>query len=97
MSESNEHTPHFVRIHIDRAPYESPDPTTGAALYSLAAICPHRDLFRERSGDHEDELIERDDEKVHLKQDEHFYSQKDVHLIVNGQKKPWSETRISYE
>lgn len=29
---------HEVRIHIDRQPYESPGPITGAALYALGKI-----------------------------------------------------------
>lgn len=98
MSDSTqEKPPHTVRIHIDRTPYESPNPTTGAALYALADVGHHRDLFKEVDGNHEDELIERDDEKVHLKIDDHFYSQREVTLIVNAQRKPWNETRINYE
>ena len=29
---------HLVRVHIDREAYESPHPTTGEALYALAAL-----------------------------------------------------------
>lgn len=97
MHEVTEHHGHMVRIHIDRQPYESPTPTTGEALYALAHIGPHRELFKEASGDHEDEVVERSDAPIHLKQDEHFYTQKEVTLIVNGQHKPWSEPTISYE
>jgi len=98
MSDSSqENPPHTVRIHIDRKPYESPNPTTGAALYGLADVGHHRDLFKEVEGNREDELIERDDEKVHLKEDDHFYTQKEVVLVVNAQPKPWSETKISYD
>lgn len=32
---------HAVRIHIDREPYESPNPTTGAALYMLGGVGAH--------------------------------------------------------
>ena len=76
-----------VRIHIDREPYESPNPTTGGALYARGNVAPHRDLFREVEGDDEDELISRDSTEVKLKQDEHFYSQKVITIIVNAQQK----------
>jgi hypothetical protein len=48
-----------VRIHIDREPYESHNPTTGEALYKLGGVAEHHDLFLGEVGDHEDELIER--------------------------------------
>lgn len=86
-----------VRIHIDRVVYESPNPTTGAALYELASIPKHRDLFREEGSDQEDELIPRDEAVVELKEDEHFYSQKAVSIIVNGQKKEVAETKLTFE
>jgi hypothetical protein len=86
-----------VRIHIDREPYESSNPTTGAALYALADIAKHRELFREIGGDHEDELIPRDESEVHLKEDEHFYSQKAITIIVNAEEKEVTETRLSFE
>ena len=96
MSHVDENPPHVVRIHIDRQPYESSSPTTGAALYSLAGISEHRELFREADGNHEDELIERNAVSVQLVQDEHFYSQKEFTLIVNGQRKLWAEPKISF-
>jgi hypothetical protein len=86
-----------VRIHIDRKPYECPNPTTGEHLYRLAAIPQHRELFREVGGDREDEPIPRDGREILLREDEHFYSEKEIILIVNAQKKPWTETAISYE
>ena len=49
----NEHK-HQVRIHIDQKPYESPNPTTGEALYSSAMSSRVIDLFREVRGDKED-------------------------------------------
>lgn len=86
-----------TRIHIDREVYESPNPTTGVALYELAAIPKHRDLFREVGGDLEDDLVPRDETVVRLKEDEHFYSQKAITIIVNGQKKEAAETKLSFE
>lgn len=86
-----------VRIHIDREPYPSPSPTTGAALYALGHVAAHRDLFREVGGDEEDELIPRDAEHIVLKHDEHFYSQKIFGIIVNAQKKEVVETKLSFD
>jgi hypothetical protein len=88
---------HTVRIHVDREPLRSPTPTTGIALYELARVPKHRDLFREVSSDLEDELILRDDTKVTLKEDEHFYTQKAVSIIVNGQKKEVTETKLTFD
>jgi hypothetical protein len=89
--------PHDVRVHIDRKPYQSPARTTGNALYALGGLGPHRELFREVGGDREDELILRDEPAVHVHEDEHFYSEREIILIVNAQPKPWTDTKISYE
>lgn len=88
---------HLVRIHIDREAYESPDPTTGEALYELGHVAKHRELFREVDGNAEDELVPRDAEKVRLKQDDHFYSQKAVTVVVNGEPHETVETRLSFD
>jgi hypothetical protein len=88
---------HLVRIHIDREAFESPDPTTGQALYELGHIAPHRELFREVGGDTEDELIPRHGTIVHLNEDAHFYSQKAVTLLINGEPHEVIETRISFD
>jgi hypothetical protein len=45
-----------VRVHIDREPYETVTLTT-AALYALAEIGPKFELFREASGEDEDECM----------------------------------------
>jgi hypothetical protein len=98
MSEDKQH-PHRaeVRIHIDRKSHQSPNPTSGSALYALGNVAPHRELFREVGDDGEDEPVPRDGGEILLREDEHFYSEKEIILIVNAQKKPWSETMISYE
>lgn len=88
---------HEVRIHIDREAYESPNPTTGEALYKLGSVAKHRELFREVDGNHEDELIERNADPVHVKQDEHFYSQKAITIIINADPVETTETRLSFE
>ena len=56
----------IVRIHIDRQPYDSPTPTSAAALYALGHVSQHRDLFREVGGDDEDPLVERDAATVEI-------------------------------
>lgn len=87
---------HLVRIHIDREERESPNPTTGEALYHLGHVAEHRELFREVGGDREDELIPRDATIIHLNQDEHFYSQTAVTVVVNGEPHEVTETRLSF-
>jgi len=94
MSEKNH--PDRVRIHIDRQAYESPNPTTGEALYALANIPKHEKLYREVAGDEEDERIPRDDTVVHLTADEHFYSQKVFDILVNGDDHEVDTKEITY-
>jgi hypothetical protein len=87
---------HGVRIHIDRQPFESPDPTNGAALYALGKLGAHRELFREVGGDCEDEPVPNDATAIQLKKDEHFYSEKDFHIIVNARPKVVTERFLSF-
>jgi hypothetical protein len=97
MSENQPELKHEVRIHINRQPYESPNPTTGAALYALGHIGAHQELFKEIGGDGEDELIPNEGAQVHLKQDQHFYSQRDFVIIVNGQKKTVTTKTVTFD
>lgn len=87
---------HLVRIHIDRVAYESPNPTTGEALYALADIPKHEKLYRQVEGDAEDEMIPRDETVVHLTMDEHFYSQKVFEILVNGDDHEIDTKEINY-
>jgi hypothetical protein len=87
---------HLVRIHINREARESPNPTTGEALYLLAEVSKHEKLFREVVGDKEDELLVRDDTSVHLIADEHFYTQKGFLISVNGDDHEIDTNDISY-
>ena len=64
----------IVRIHIDQKQHESPNPTTGSALYALGQVQAGLELFREVQGDKEDPGVFNDSEEVHLRQDEHFHS-----------------------
>lgn len=70
-----EHSHHdMVHIFIDGRKMESPNPTTGHALYALGNISAEYDLFREVHGHGDDEFIPRDDHSITLKNGEHFYS-----------------------
>jgi len=90
---------HEVRIHIDEHKYESPNPTMGAALYTLGNVAPGLELYREVSGDKEDAAIENGSETVHLKEDEHFHSgpPKEFEIIVNGRKKEVLTKTLSFD
>jgi hypothetical protein len=97
MSE-HEHK-HDVRIHIDQHKYESPSPTTGAALYALGKVAAGLELYREVTGDKEDKPIENGPEVVHLKEDEHFHSgePKTYRIYVNGQEKTVATKTVTFE
>jgi hypothetical protein len=91
---------HHVRVHIDEKPYESPNPTTGEALYKLGHVQPGYDLFREVRGDKEDPIVENDDEPIHLREEEHFHSgpaqPRKYKIIVNGQRKVVTTRIVSF-
>lgn len=86
-----------MRIHIDRKPYESPNPTTGAALYALGGIPSGKELFREVEGNQEDVPVQRNEEEIRLELDEHFYSERAFEIIVNGRQKIVTEKELSFE
>ena len=85
-----------VRIHIDRKAHETDSLTTGEHLYKLGEVAQHRALFKEVTGNHESEYIDRDEKEIHLKEDEQFYSQKEITIIVNAEKKKTTHTSLSY-
>lgn len=87
---------HLVRIHINRVAFQSPNPTAGDALYALADIAKHEKLYREVEGDEEDERIPRDETRIDLTQDEHFYSQKVFDILVNGDDHEIDTEEITY-
>jgi len=71
----HEHPHKDVKIYIDRIEHESPEHTTGAALYVLGKIDAAKyDLWREVQGKHDDELVENNANPIKLKEWEHFYS-----------------------
>ena len=90
-----------VRIHIDQKMYDSPNPTTGEALYRLGRVQPSYDLFREVKGDKEDPIVENDAEPIHLREDEHFHSgpaqPRKFTIIVNGQKKVVTTRTVTFD
>lgn len=96
--ENHEHE-HEVRIHINQKPYESPNPTTGAALYTLGNVPAGLELYREVTGDREDADIENGTETVHLKEDQHFHSgpPKAYTIYVNGQKKVIATKTVTFD
>ncbi len=89
---------HHLRIHIDEKPYESPNPTTGDALYTLGHVPTGLVLYREARGDKEDPPIPHGPEKIHLTEDEHFHSgpPRPITIIVTGTPHEWPKPRIDY-
>jgi hypothetical protein len=87
---------HEVRIHIDRKSYQSPNPTIGAALYLLGHVTSGKELFREVQGNHEDVLIPCGETELHLKMDEHFYSEREFEIIANGRQKVVTNNELSF-
>ncbi len=68
-----EHTK--VEIFIDKKKHDSPNPTTGAALYVLGTIDPNMyDLYQEVHGKVDDTLVPNDGTPLTLKNGEHFFS-----------------------
>jgi hypothetical protein len=86
----------LVRIHINREAFDSPNPTSGEALYGLGEIPAQERLYREVDGDKEDKPVPRDDAHFHLKEDEHFYSQEVFSIFVNTDDHVVEEKHISY-
>lgn len=88
------------RVHIDGRALQLPNPISGEAFY--AAHVPEGEvLYREVTGDREDELVPRHATIVHLTKDEHFYSDhlhKVEHVIlVNTRRKTVEGKKISFE
>ena len=90
-----------VLIHIDQRKYESPNPTTGAALYLLGNVAEGLVLYRKAKGKEEHDLIKNDEETIWLKDGEHFQSGPDRHkeitIIVNGRKKAVTQKKLTFD
>lgn len=87
---------HVTRIHINRVALESPNPTTGDALYVLGHVAKHEKLFREVEGDVEDERMPRDESPIRLTEDAHFYTQQVFDILVNGDEHQVDTEEITY-
>jgi hypothetical protein len=100
MTQQAEYTGTQARIHIDQFPYESPNPTTGSALYALGKVPVGLELFREVEGDREDAGVPNDGTAIHLRQDAHFHSgaavQKLYHIIVNLEPKDVNKKLLTF-
>ena len=98
-TQSEHESKHKLRIHIDEKPYESPNPTTGEALYTLGQVAAGRELYREVRGDHEDPPIPNGPQTVHLKEDEHFHSgpPRVFTIYVNTRKKETTAWELTFE
>lgn len=90
-----------VRVHIDGRRLELPEGISGAALYAAAHVRNGEVLFREVTGNHEDQVVPMELPTVALVRDEHFYSDhphKVEHtIIVNARPKTVSGRKISFE
>jgi hypothetical protein len=98
MNQAVKHPP-VVRIQIDKQVYESPTPTTGAALYVLAHIPAGLQLFREGHDHDEDSPIANDGTTVDLENGDHFRTGKpaDTTIYVNTEPVVWHRSQISYD
>ena len=70
MDKNNEqgHSHEEVVIHIDKKERRSPNPTTGAALYTLAGINPDSyEMYQEVPGHGDDKLVLNDGTELKLK------------------------------
>jgi hypothetical protein len=97
MSTSEQPVQTTVRVHIDRRPYEVPSPTTGSHLYDIATIGPHRELFKAVTGDHEDDMIARDNHHIVLHEDDHFYSEKEFDIVVRARPRKVTSTNLTFD
>lgn len=88
-----------VRGHIDGRQYESPNPTTGAALYALGQIEAGLELYRGDPGAGDEWPVENEVEVVHLKDNDHFHSDrpKPFTIYVNGEQKEVSAKTLTFE
>ncbi len=74
-SHDDKHEHDEVSIIIDKQQKQSPNPTSGAALYVLAGIDSAKyDLFRETRGQGDDESVPNNGTEIILKPGDHFYS-----------------------
>jgi len=71
LARAEESRNHTVKIYIDRVEKISPAHTTGIALYNLGQVPNEYVLFREMEGRRDDELVQKTNAPIHLKEWEH--------------------------
>lgn len=87
-----------VRVHIDQRPLNSPNPTTGAALYMLGHVASDLALFKEVHGNREDRPLPNDGSQITLHGDEHFHSGMLIITVrVNGTATEVHQVVLTYE
>jgi hypothetical protein len=87
-----------VRVHIDQHSYQSPNPTTGAALYVLGHLASDQALFKEIHGNREDRPLPNDGSQITLREDEHFHSgMLTITVRVNGTPTEVHQVVLTYE
>lgn len=89
-----------IRVHIDGRPLELPSPLSGDALYTRAHVAEGQVLYREVTGDREDELVAKELPSIVLVEDEHLYSahphKVDHVIIVNARRKTVTGRKITF-
>lgn len=97
----NNNQPGILHIHIDKQHYESPTPTTGAALYALAGVQAGLQLLKEVHGHDEDLPIANDGTPVELKNGDHFRIGRPEYagltIYVNTNPVAWDRPHVSYD
>jgi hypothetical protein len=68
--------PKTVKIFIDKEKRETPEHTSGHALYALGPVKEGFDLYLEVPGPKPDQLIPDDASKMEAKEGAHFYTVK---------------------
>jgi len=89
-----------VRVHIQGKRLELESPISGEALYHAAHVPTDEVLFREVTGDREDDLVPRHQTQIVLTEDEHFYSDQphkpEYNILVNARRKTVQGKKISF-
>ena len=89
-----------IRVHANGRPLDLPSPISGTALYAAAHVPDGEVLYREVTGDHEDQLVAQELPSIPLVEDEHFYSAQphkpEYVIIVNARRKTVSGRKISF-
>jgi hypothetical protein len=90
-----------VRVHISGRALDLQIPISGENLYAAAHVPEGEVLYREVTGDREDQLVPRHASDIVLAEDEHFYvdhPHKVEHvIIVNTRRKTVAGHKISFE